>query len=292
MAALRTARFWMIGLFVIPPLLLIFFFTYYLSFQSLRLAFFEFSSGQEMGFNGLQNFRDALSAERFGPAVIVTLKIVAIVTVFQITGGFFLAYFLVRSNKWVQNIGRVAIFIPVVLPGTVVAILWKFIFTPEGGLLNTLLEAIGLGSWAMPWLGTTETSLYASIAVNIWKYVGLTMMLFYLAMQNVSKDQLEAARVDGATARQELWYVYLPAVKPILEINLVLTVLGSLRAFDIYNMLTNGGPVGSTTTLTKLIVDNITARNYGEGAAMSVMLFAVIALVTVLIRKLFGGEQK
>ncbi|MFC0393084.1 carbohydrate ABC transporter permease [Paenibacillus mendelii] len=292
MAALRTARFWMIGLFVIPPLVLIFFFTYYLSFQSLRLAFFEFSSGQEIGFNGLQNFRDALNAERFGPAVIVTLKIVAVVTVFQIAGGFFLAYFLVRSNKWVQNIGRVAIFIPVVLPGTVVAILWKFIYTPEGGLLNTLLEAIGLGSWAMPWLGTTETSLYASIAVNIWKYVGLTMMLFYLAMQNVSKDQLEAARVDGATARQELWYVYLPAVKPVLEINLVLTVLGSLRAFDIYNMLTNGGPVGSTTTLTKLIVDNITARNYGEGAAMSVMLFAVIALVTVLIRKSFGGEQK
>ncbi|MCQ6562975.1 sugar ABC transporter permease [Paenibacillus mendelii] len=282
----------MIGLFVIPPLVLIFFFTYYLSFQSLRLAFFEFSSGQEIGFNGLQNFRDALNAERFGPAVIVTLKIVAVVTVFQIAGGFFLAYFLVRSNKWVQNIGRVAIFIPVVLPGTVVAILWKFIYTPEGGLLNTLLEAIGLGSWAMPWLGTTETSLYASIAVNIWKYVGLTMMLFYLAMQNVSKDQLEAARVDGATARQELWYVYLPAVKPVLEINLVLTVLGSLRAFDIYNMLTNGGPVGSTTTLTKLIVDNITARNYGEGAAMSVMLFAVIALVTVLIRKSFGGEQK
>lgn len=291
MTTLRSARFWMGCLFILPPVVLIFLFIYYLSLQSFWLSLFEYSRGQKVGFYGLGNFKQVLESERFHAAIGVTARIVAVVTCLQITGGFFLAYFLIRSSKWVQQVGRVALFIPVVLPGTVVAILWRFIYTPEGGLLNTLLDAIGLGGWAQPWLGTTETALYASIAVNVWKYIGLTFILFYLGMQNVSKDQLEAARVDGANGWQELWHIYLPSVRPVLEINLILTILGSLRAFDIYNMLTNGGPVGSTTTVTKLIVDSIAAQNYGHGAAISVLLFACIAVMTVLIRKGFGGGR-
>lgn len=289
---MRSSRFWMLLLFVTPPVILLTIFVYVLSIQSFWYSWFEFSGGAIGKFYGFHNFIDVLTSERFLAALNVTWKIVFWVTLLQLGIGFLMAYALVRSAPWVQTFGRVALFIPVISPGTVIAVLWKFIYSPEGGLVNQLLYLIGLDAWAKPWLGLTETALYAAIAVNIWKYFGLTLIFFYLAMQNVSKDRLEAARVDGANRFQELVYIYLPSVKPILEFNLILTVIGSIRAFDIYNMLTGGGPAGSTTTITKLIVDGITAQSYGNSSALSVMLFVFIAILMFAIQRLIRGRDK
>ncbi len=175
---------------------------------------------------------------------------------------------------------RVAFFVPVMLPMVVVAVLWKFVYNPDLGMLNATLDAVGLERFAMIWLGDTRTALTAVSVVSGWVYAGFYMAIFYAAFQGLPREVIEAAAIDGASAVQTFWRVKVPMIRGVIEVALLLCVTGGFQAFDLFYVLTNGGPYNATEIPTTYLV-KVVFRNadVGYGSAMAMVMAAVVLLL-------------
>src|SRR5699024_668798 len=136
---------------------------------------------------------------------------------------------------------RTVIFLPVLISTTVIALLFTFIYSPEG-MLNQLLDAIGLGNFATGWLGNSKTSIFAVIGLSQWQNVGYIMILFIVAMQKIPMSLYEAAELDGASKIQMFFNVTIPMVKETFLVALVITLSGAFLVFNEIYVLTGGGP--------------------------------------------------
>jgi sn-glycerol 3-phosphate transport system permease protein len=180
-----------------------------------------------------------------------------------------------------RSVARSILFAPYVVSGVAIAIIWLFVFDPNFGLLQQVLGEFGVQSpnwfrdptWAMP----------AVIIVYIWKNLGCAVVIYLAGLQAVPEDLHEAAKVDGAGALHRFWHVTLPHLSPVLFFIFVTSILSSLQAFDIINVMTRGGPVNSTTTLIyRMYEEGFVALNAGRAAAYAVVLFAIMLAAKVL----------
>jgi len=137
---------------------------------------------------------------------------------------------------------RTLFFAPFVMPIVAVGLIWKLIYEPSLGPLNTLLTAAHLDSLAHGWLGESGTAIFAIIAVSCWRYVGFHMMIVLAGVQAISDDLYEAARLDGATGWQAFWHVTLPNLRRVLLVDALLITVGSVKIFDLVKVMTDGGP--------------------------------------------------
>ena len=181
--------------------------------------------------------------------------IVLFLSVFvQETIAMVLALILAKGVKG-ESFFRTAVFIPMVVSTVVIAQLFLKIYNPNYGLLNTMLESLGLGRWANEWLGDPKIAIWAVFIPLIWQYIGYHMLLFYGAIKSLSTDILEAARIDGANYFQISTRIILPLIVPMIETCVVLAVVGSLKTFDFVYVMTNGGPVGATEVPSTIMYD-------------------------------------
>ena len=214
--------------------------------------------------------------------------IVLFLSVFvQETIAMVLALILAKGVKG-ESFFRTAFFIPMVVSTVVIAQLFLKIYNPNYGLLNTMLESLGLGRWANEWLGDPKIAIWAVFIPLIWQYIGYHMLLFYGAIKSLSTDILEAARIDGANYFQISTRIILPLIVPMIETCVVLAVVGSLKTFDFVYLMTNGGPVGATEVPSTIMYDLLINRSvYGEGSAAAVFIVVECLLFTVVLRYAF-----
>jgi raffinose/stachyose/melibiose transport system permease protein len=178
-----------------------------------------------------------------------------------------------RGRLWF----RVAIFTPVMLPMVVVAVLWAFVYNPDFGLLNGALEVLGLSSLQRVWLGDPSVALLAICVVSGWVYAGFYMMIFYAAFRQVPTDVIEAARLDGAGEWAIFRRVKVPMIRGAVGVAVLLCVTGGFQGFDLFFVMTNGGPYGATEIPTTLLVRTVFRHaDVGYGSAMAVVLTAVV----------------
>jgi ABC-type sugar transport system permease subunit len=186
---------------------------------------------------------------------------------------------LARGRLFFQT----AYFMPHILSGVVVAMIWGWIYNPLFGVLNYLLRAVGLGDLTRAWLGTPDTALYAVIAAAVWGYFGFCLVIFMAGLQNLDIDQIEASRIDGANAFQRFWYVIVPQLRYVLNMVIVYTLIGGFNVFDIVYVMTKGGPANHTELIGTYTYKMAFQENQlGYGATLA-MLMMVLSLVTSLL---------
>ena len=181
---------------------------------------------------------------------------------------------------------RALFYLPVVIAPIAVATIWRWMYDPFFGLFNQMLTALGLERLIQDWLGDRNVALYAMFVASVWQTVGFSLVLFLAGLQNVSQTLVEASRIDGAGRFQTFRYVTLPALRPSIAIVLVLSVINSLKAFDIVYGMTGGGPAQSTQMLALwAFTQAMQLGDFGRGAAISVVLLLItIAIVIPYLR--------
>ena len=273
--------------FLIPMVVLLVMFMYYPIVNSVILSFTNWSGFDgDYNFIGLRNYERLLfETPEYWKAMWVNVRFAVLSTVIQTILGFFLAVGVINLARRWQDFFKVALYMPVMLPAAVVSIMWRFIYTPDYGMINQLLRAVGLSGWTRAWTADLTFALPAVIFTNTWRYVGFTMVLYYVSMLDISKEILESAMVDGATLWQRMRYFYFPLTRGTTEINVVLSITGGLRAFDMFYLLTQGGPGGSTKVVGMWIYETAFIKfRFGRALSMSIALF-VIVVVTMLISR-------
>ncbi|PDS43870.1 ABC transporter permease [Rhizobium anhuiense] len=177
---------------------------------------------------------------------------------------------------------RAIFYLPVIIAPIAVATMWKWMFDPFFGLFAQLLTSWGMQVWIKDWLGNKDIALYSVFVAYLWQTVGFSMVLFLAGLQNVSQTLVEAARIDGAGRWAVFKHVTLPALRPTITIVLVLSVISSLKAFDIVYGLTGGGPAQSTQMLALwAFTQAMQIFDFGRGAAISVVLLLITMAVVI-----------
>lgn len=239
-----------------------------------------------MTFVGLENYVEAVQDTLFRDSFAHVLIYIAVTLVLEVLVGLCLAGLVSavrRGSLWF----RVAIFTPVMLPMVVVAVLWKFVYNADFGLINAALEAIGLENLQAVWLGETSTALLAICVVSGWVFAGFYMTIFYAAFSQVPKEIVEAARLDGAGEWQIFHRVKVPMIRNAVIVSVLLCVTGGFQGFDLFYVMTNGGPYGATEIPTTYLVKSVfTFGNVGYGSTMAVILTAIVVVVGLVFARL------
>jgi multiple sugar transport system permease protein/sn-glycerol 3-phosphate transport system permease protein len=188
---------------------------------------------------------------------------------------------LLNQKLHLRNFARAAVFMPTLLSGAAIGIVWVYIFDPRYGILAGFLKVLGVQS--PQWLGDPQWALPAVIIVYIWKNVGLAAIIFLAGLQGIPRDLYEAATVDGAGRMSKFRNVTLPMLSPIMFFVVVTSILNSFQAFDIINVMTRGGPVDATNILVYYIYEQgFVAFNAGRAGAASMVLFVIMLAITLI----------
>lgn len=233
------------------------------------------------GLNAPENYTDVSDNALFWPAVRFTLLYTALVTVILIGLALLLAL-LVQESRPGTGFFRTAYFLPSVLGLASASLLFWGFYSPSIGPLNDLLEALGVIDEPVSFLGSPTAALLSTVFLVVWKFAGFYMLILLVGLQGISPDVYEAARIDGATRGQLFRHITLPLLRPSLALTLLLSVTGSLLAFDQFFVLTKGGPDNSTVTVVQLIYREAFQRlDLGTAAALSVLVLAALLVLNV-----------
>jgi raffinose/stachyose/melibiose transport system permease protein len=283
---------WAPFLFVAPALVIFSFAVAVPLLATVGFSFVEWSGYGPWAFVGIDNYKELLTDTLFAKSFLNVSFYIAVTLVLEVLVGLCLAG-LISARRGGSLWFRVALFAPVMLPMVVVAVLWSFVYNPDFGLINGALQNLGLDSWTRIWLGDPDTALWAIAIVSGWVFSGFFMIIFYAALQQVPAELSEAATLDGANEWRIFWSVKVPSIRTALEVGVLLCITGGFQGFDLFFVLTNGGPYSSTEIPTTLLVRTV-FRNaeVGYGSAMAVVLTAVIIVVGLVFLRLRGLNER
>lgn len=245
---------------------------FYLSFTD-----WDFMSPDKL-FVGLDNYRYLLHNPEFYQALKVT-ALFGIGSVIPIMVGGLLLALLMNSKLRTSGMYRAFIFSPWVTPTVAVSIVWSWIFQPDVGYANHVLSWFGITG--IGWLQDSNWALVAILIVTLWKSVGWAMIFYLVALRNLPSDLLEAASIDGAGAWRSFRHITLPLISPTTFFLAVILTIQSLQAYDQINVMTQGGPAGSTRTLLYLYYQSaFEAFNVGEASSVAVVIILICVLLS------------
>jgi raffinose/stachyose/melibiose transport system permease protein len=265
-----------IAAFVLPALVVYCLFVIYPIGQAVYYSLFKWNGlGPLEDYIRLGNYDRALSDEVFRQAIVHNLIIAGLSLVIQLPFALGIAL-LIRGNMPGRAMFRTIFFMPYVLAEVITAIVWVYIYRPETGLVNIILEAVWPGFEPRGFLGDTDIVLFALFAVITWKYFGFHMILYLAGLQNIPTELEEAARVDGAGTLRVLKDITLPLLGPTIRVSVFFSILGSLQFFDLIWVMTNGGPVNASNTMaTYMYTFGFTRFQLGYGAAVTLIIFVI-----------------
>jgi len=269
-------------LLLLPVLVLFAFAVVYPLIQTVILSFWDIKGLGKPKFYGLGNFVALAQDANFRQAVTTTLLWTVSTTVISVGAGWAIALLCSLAPRQTL-IPRVMIFAAFGVSEAVTGYVWLQVYRGNAtGLINAILNATGLGAFAHPWLGDSQTAIWCAIIAYSWAQTGLPLLVIYAATQAVSRNVIEAAYVDGASAMAIMRYIIAPLSMPGVRVAIFINLLGSLRAFDTIYVLTGGGPVRSTETIGYFMFrESFTQFKLGYGAAATLVLLAAVLLVSI-----------
>lgn len=240
------------------------------------LSFTKYDGLSKPEFVSLKNYKWLFTDPVFITSLINNIKWLVIFLLVPVVFGLILALVLDKDIKWSKGF-KASIYSPMILSPVVIGLLWSWIYDPSGGLLNNTLTAVGLQGLTRGWLSDPKVVLYCIITSAVWRHTGYVMILFLAGLKTIPVTVIEASRVDGANAWQKFRHIILPLLKPSTVIVFVVTIIQSFRAFDMVNMMTEGGPFNTSNVLANFMYIEA-FRNYrmGYGASIAVILFILM----------------
>ena len=280
-----------IAVFVLPAFIIYAVFALFPIAYNIYMSLFktDLMSGRE--FVGLKNyiglFKDATFTHALGNNILMVIG--SLIAHMPLAMFFANAIFKkIKGSAFFQTV----FFLPSVICGVAVGLTWTFIYNGNYGLLNAFLGLIGLGDLQQVWLSNKNLALICIIIVVMWQYVGYHMIIQLAAMSNIDSSYYEAAEIDGATSWQQFKNITFPLIKPILKIDAVLIITGSLKYYDLVAVMTGGGPNHATEVMsTYMYYQAFNVLKYGYACAIGVILMLLCMLSVGLSNKVFKTES-
>ena len=257
-----------------------------MSFSDIRST--DMRSPFAVGFVGLDNYTQLLGDDLFQKVALNTGLYVVLGVPLTIVLALAVAVGLNRITRF-AGIFRVGYYLPVVTSIVAVAVVWKFLFREEGGLFNTVLAWIGVDGPA--WLDSTSLALPSLVVMSAWRNMGFLMVIFLAGLQTIPQEMKEAAQIDGASAWQRFRFITLPMLRPTLLFGAVITGIGYLQFFEEAFVMTKGGPLDATRSVTFFTYDQFSFGNYGFASAASYLLFLAVVVLTFVQFRLLGSKD-
>lgn len=268
-----------------PMLLVMFLLTGWPLFRTIWLSFTDaalIGSDGAANLIGFDNYLYALTDPDFVASIGRTLYFTVVSVVIEGVIGVLVAL-LLNQRFYGRNILRVLVILPWALPTIVNAMMWRLNFNPDYGSINALLTQLGVMDHYRSWLGTPTSALNAVMLADIWKNYPLVTLLVLAAMQSIPDDLYEAARLDGASALRRFRAITLPAIAGPLSVALVLRTIDAFKIFDIIYVMTRGGPVDSTKTLSFFVYqESFSYLRAGSGAAYAILMTLMCSLLIAI----------
>ncbi|MBD2848373.1 sugar ABC transporter permease [Paenibacillus sp. IB182496] len=289
MKALSSRKFIIMGL--LPAIAVYAIFVFVPVVWSGYYGFFNWSGIGAARFIGFDNYTEIFRDPIFWTALRNNIIFVLASVFGQIPIALIVAILVQKDGKrsWFM---RTAVFMPMVLSTVVIGMIWQYIYHPQIGILNFLLEWLGLESWQRVWL-SEDYGIYALIPPLIWSFVGLYLIIFIAALQNIPGEIHDAAQLDGATGVRKIVAVTLPMIKGTILVAVVLCISGSLKSFDLVYIMTRGGPAHATELLaTYMYNSTFTSYRYGFGSAISTTIVLVSLVLIGISQWLMSIKSK
>jgi raffinose/stachyose/melibiose transport system permease protein len=277
-----------IVVFLAPAVLIYSIFMVYPLFDTLRLSFFTQDDRNVETFAGLQNYVRLMTDSNWAPAFWNALRnnlvFFTVHMLVQNPIALLLAALLSTGGRS-RSVYRTLIFTPTLLSVVVIGFIWQLILNPLWGIAQGLLQAVGQPQLFKPWLGLPETALVTVSLISVWQFVGIPMMLFYVALIGLPQDLIEAARIDGASPWNVFWRIKFPLILPVVGIVSILTFVGNFNAFDL--IYTVKGALAGPSFATDIMGTFFYRTFFGfqlqlgsptMGATVSAMMFLIILL--------------
>lgn len=270
--------------FLIPALA---FFLIFWIYPVLQLFYYSVTDFNGINYNfdfvGMKNYTRVLTNGTLTNSMKNTLVYAVMTVCISNIIGLGVAMILNTKIK-MKGLFRTCAYFPALFSAIVVGFIWSYVYMPSSGMIASLISLLGGNGAAFNPLGNYKTALFAIAFVEIWKGFGTTMIIYLAGLQTVDESLLEAASIDGCTEWQQIRFVKLPLISSTITINVILSVISGLKAFDYSFIMTNGGPGKSTKTLMFQVYETaFTDQKMGRASAFSVLAFAFIILITVLM---------
>lgn len=282
MSGATHQRRWGPRVFVVPTVLVLLVLGVYPLVFSVLAALNNSSLGKPLGgWVGWKNVSRVLGDDDVLGALVRTAVYAIVVTIVSVVIGFIIAVALDRAVR-MGSVIRTILLLPLLTPAVTVAILWKVIFSPSGGLLSTALTDLGLPGAELSPLSSSTLALWAIALADVWQWTPLVVILLFAALQTIDPDTLEAARLDGARGWRMVRSIVFPSIAGAIAAVALIRLVLAFKVFDLVAVLTAGGPGQSTTTASYLIYQRALQQfDVGEAAVITLLLAVIVTIVTL-----------
>lgn len=275
---------------ILPAFILFAIFFIYPLLKGIGMSLTSYDGLTKPTFIGLKNFFDFFHDERAKNDVVNTvlfaLGSAPLLNIF----GFLYALLLDEKFKG-KGVVRTIIYLPAVISPLIMGYIWYFILQPKRGFLFTVAASLNLNIQNFNWLGNRYTALWVIIIINVWQFVGMTMVIYLAGLQSIPEEMHEAGKIDGATYWQRIRYIVLPMMIQPIKINVITNIIGSLSVFEIIMALTDGGPGYATESLSIYIMRMCYGSFTGYSTAVAIILFLIILIPVYISFKLMKTKE-
>jgi len=272
-----------------PALVLFSIFTIYPFLNAIFISFHQWDGFNDLIYIGLENYRKLASDKNIPVYIFQNIQFGAVAITLKMVLGFFFAVLLNNKFRGVAFF-RTVYFAPIVLSYTAVSMMWKQMYNPTNGIINSLLSQIGLINAFDPplWIADPRIAIYCLAVIDAWRWMGFHLVIYLAGLQMIPNDMYEAATIDGASKFQQLKYVTIPQIRNIALVNLAFCLTGMFNIFDLVFLTTSGGPINSTHVLVTYMYNTAFAstNQFGYATSISILLFVIILIITLLLLRL------
>ena len=288
----RNQRALMPWLFLMPGILLFAIYVLWPIISSISISLYQWDGLSPATYVGIENYIELMDDEEFYTALWNNVRwLVCFMGAVPI--GLALALFLNQVVFGIRLI-KSLFFFPFVISQVVIGLVFTWFYEPNYGIIAPLLNLVGLEGWAI--LADEDYATYGIIFAGIYPQIAYCMILYLTGLNNVSADQIEAGRMDGATGLSLFWNIILPQLRPATFIAVVVTIIGSLRSFDMIAIMTQGGPWGSTNVLAYFMFEQALSEygyRMGYGSAIATILFSIMMIyILFFIYRMYRDEKR
>lgn len=278
--------------FLVPVFFFLILFIIYPIVDSFWLSLYKWNGiSANKTFIGLENWKDIITDMTFLKAFKNNMIIVVLSIIIQLPIAMAIAYFLDTGGRKL-NLFKIVYFLPMLMSSVAVGFLFRYTYDPQFGLISAISSLFG-GTDMVDLLGNSKIAIYAVIAVICWQFIPFYMVYFLAGLSSLPTEVYEAAIIDGATRGQYFWKVAMPCMKGTIKSASILSLVGSLKYFDLIYVMTQGGPSGATELMATYMYKNAFQINkMGYGSTVAAGMFIIITLISLVTLRIINGKEE